>query len=191
MPCVAHLMLVMLRLPPFVAHLMLVMVLNMPEQCSFQDLLFHLLFTPKYDEKSASRRDITLRSTDLYAIWSFILWRTTLEGASWVGRISCVGGLFVAGAGAGLAEAGTDVVSVVVADEVVPFEAAFFRPMVGVSCVGTESLGRPQGREEPSMKGVPNLPDREVGLLANVERSLEMSWVSQSWSCTLCGTSLG
>ena len=29
----------------FVAHLMLVvMVLNMPEQCSFQDLLFHLLF---------------------------------------------------------------------------------------------------------------------------------------------------
>ena len=29
MPCVAHLMLVMLRLTPFVAHLMLVMVLNL------------------------------------------------------------------------------------------------------------------------------------------------------------------
>ena len=39
-------MLVMLRLTPFVAHLMLGMVLNMPEQCSFQDLLFHLLFRP-------------------------------------------------------------------------------------------------------------------------------------------------
>ena len=49
MPCVAHLMLVMLRFTPFVAHFMLVMVLNVPEQCSFQDLLFfHLLFIPKY-----------------------------------------------------------------------------------------------------------------------------------------------
>ena len=35
MSCVAHLMLVMLRLTPFVAHLMLVMVLNPLEQCSF------------------------------------------------------------------------------------------------------------------------------------------------------------
>ena len=62
MPCVAHLMLVMLRLlTPFVAHLMLVMVLNMPEQCSFQYLLFHLLFMPKSAEKSASRMDISLR----------------------------------------------------------------------------------------------------------------------------------
>ena len=60
MPCVAHLMLVMLRLTPFVAHLMLVMVLNMTEQCSFQDLLFHLLFMPKYAEKSASRMGISL-----------------------------------------------------------------------------------------------------------------------------------
>ena len=58
MPCVAHLMLVMLRLTPFVAHLMLVMVLNMPEQCPFQDMLFHLLFIPKYAENSASRMDI-------------------------------------------------------------------------------------------------------------------------------------
>ena len=60
MPCVAHLMLVMLRLTPFGAHLMLVMVLNMPEQCSFQALLFHLLFLPKSAEKSASRMDISL-----------------------------------------------------------------------------------------------------------------------------------
>ena len=58
MPCVAHLMLVMLRLTPFVVHLMLVMVLNVLEQCSFQDLLFHLLFLPKSAEKSASRMDI-------------------------------------------------------------------------------------------------------------------------------------
>ena len=60
MPCVAHLMLVMLRHTPFVAHFMLVMVLNLPEQCSFQDLLFHMLFMPKSAEKSASRMDISL-----------------------------------------------------------------------------------------------------------------------------------
>ena len=55
-------MLVMLRHTPFVAHLMLlVMVLNLPEQCSFQYVLFHLLFTPKSDEKSASRMDISLQ----------------------------------------------------------------------------------------------------------------------------------
>ena len=63
MPCVAHLMLVMLRLAPFAAHLMLVMVLNMPEQCSFQDLLFYM---PKYAEKSASRMDISLSPLDQY-----------------------------------------------------------------------------------------------------------------------------
>ena len=50
----------MLRLTLFVAHLMLVMALNPPEQCSFQDLLFHLLFMPKSAEKSASRMDISL-----------------------------------------------------------------------------------------------------------------------------------
>ena len=67
MPCVAHLMLVMLRLTPFVAHLMLVMVLNLPEQYSFQDLLFHLLFMPKSAEKSACRMDISLvRSHIIY-----------------------------------------------------------------------------------------------------------------------------
>ena len=58
MPCVAHLMLVMLRLTPFVAHLVFVMVLNLLEQCFFQDLLFYLLFLPKSAEKSASRMDI-------------------------------------------------------------------------------------------------------------------------------------
>ena len=57
-------MLVMLRLTPFVAHLMLVMVLNLPEQCSFQDMLFHLLFMPKSAEKSASRMDISLKPSD-------------------------------------------------------------------------------------------------------------------------------
>ena len=62
MPCVAHLMLMMLHLTLFVAHLMLVvMVLNLPAQCSFQDLLLHLLFImPKYAEKSSSRMDISL-----------------------------------------------------------------------------------------------------------------------------------
>ena len=40
---------------------MLVMVLNLPEQCSFQDLVFHLLFIiPKFAENSASRMDISL-----------------------------------------------------------------------------------------------------------------------------------
>ena len=63
MLCVAHLMLVMLRLTPFGAHLMLVMVLNLPEQCSFQDLLFHMLFMPKSAEKSASRMDLSLLQT--------------------------------------------------------------------------------------------------------------------------------
>ena len=60
MPYVAHLMLVILHLTPFVAHLMLGMVLNMPEQCSFQDImLFHMLLMPKYyAEKYASRTDI-------------------------------------------------------------------------------------------------------------------------------------
>ena len=38
---------------------MLVMVPNLPEQRSFQDLLFHLLFMPKSAEKSASRMDIS------------------------------------------------------------------------------------------------------------------------------------
>ena len=70
MSCVAHLMPVVVRLTPFVAHLMLVMVPNLPEQCSFQDLLFHLLFKLKSAEKSASRIDISLNGWE--AKWSFI-----------------------------------------------------------------------------------------------------------------------
>ena len=42
--------------------------------------------------------------------------------------------------------------------------------MAGVSCVGVEYLGRLRGREEPSMKGVPNFPDSEAGLICRVAR---------------------
>ena len=90
MPCEAHLMLVMLRFTPFVAHLMLVMVLNMPEQCSFQDLLFHLLFMPKYAEKSASRMDISLgvSSPSATSILSTFLQRK-VEMERWRFRLHC------------------------------------------------------------------------------------------------------
>ena len=98
-------------------------------------------------------------------------WRIISEGASWVSRTSCAGWLVVAGAEAGLAEAETDMVGVVMANEVFPFEVASFRAMTGVSCVGAESLGRLQGRKELSMKGVPNLPGREaVFFFVNAER---------------------
>ena len=119
------------------------------------------------------------------------VWRTTSEGASWVGRVSCAGGGFVVGAEAGVAEAGTDVVGVVVDDEAVLLEGASFRPIAEVSCVGPESLGRLRGREEPSMKGGPNLPGRKAGLLTSAERLLAISRVSRSWSSSLYGTSLG
>ena len=46
-------------------------------------------------------------------------------------------------------------------------ENVCLRPTAEVSCVGPESLGRLRGREEPSIKGVPNLPGREAGLVAN------------------------
>ena len=49
------------------------------------------------------------------------------------------------GTGAGLAETGTDVVGVVMADEVVPDKAACFRPMAGVNCVGCGELGAAAG----------------------------------------------
>ena len=90
-------------------------------------------------------------------------WRITSEGASWVSRTSCAGWSVVAGAG-------TDMVGVVMANEVVHFEVASFRAMTGVSCMGAESLGRLQGRKEPSVKGVPNLPCREAVFLVNAER---------------------
>ena len=125
--------------------------------------------------------------------------RTTSGGASWVGRISCSGGVVVVVAGAGVAEAGTGVaetgtggVGVVIVGVVIPLEAASVRPRAEVSYGVGESLGWLRGREEdPSIKGVPNLPGREAGLLANAERSSAISWVSQSWSSSWCGTSLG
>ena len=43
-----------------------------------------------------------------------------------------------------------------------------------------DSLGRPRGRDEPSIKGVPNLPGREAGLLAKAENSLAVSCMSLS-----------
>ena len=48
--------------------------------------------------------------------------RKTSEGASWVGRRSCAGGEFVIVAGVDVAEAGTDVVGVVMDDEVTLLE---------------------------------------------------------------------
>ena len=48
--------------------------------------------------------------------------------------------------------------------------------MVGVSCVGAESLGRLWGREDPSMKGLPNFPGHEAGSLANAESSSAICW---------------
>ena len=48
--------------------------------------------------------------------------------------------------------------------------------MAEVSCVGAESLGQLRGREEPSMKGMPNLPGREAGLLANAKNSSAIFW---------------
>ena len=58
---------------------MLVMVLNMPEQCSFQDLLFHLFFMPKYAEQSASRIDISLLADTLaFTNFRFQIWNPPL-----------------------------------------------------------------------------------------------------------------
>ena len=109
-----------------------------------------------------------------------------------MGRISCAGGVSVAVAGTGVAEAGTGGIDVVAVGAAVPFEAASFCPRDEVSCVVGKSLGRLRGREEePSKKGVPNLPGRETGLLANAERLSSISWVSRSWSLSGYGTSLG
>ena len=57
MPCVAHLMLVMLRPTPFVAHLVLVMVLNLLEQSG-------VIFVASEYPCSSERNDlITVSST--------------------------------------------------------------------------------------------------------------------------------
>ena len=88
-----------------------------------------------------------------------------------MGRISCAGGVFVAVAGTGVAAAGTGGVDVVVIGARVPFEGASLCPRTEESCVVGKSLRRLQRREEePSIEGVPNLPGREAGLLANAER---------------------
>ena len=128
------------------------------------------------------------RSTPVFFM---IARRISSEGASWVGSRSCTGEEFVVVAGAGVAGAGTDVVGVVVDDEVTLLEGVSCRPIAKVGCAGPERLGWLREREELSMKGVPNLPGREAGLLANAERSLAISCALRSWSSSLCGTSLG
>ena len=90
-------------------------------------------------------------------------------------------------AGAGAAEAGTGVVDFRVDGEVTLLARLVCRPLAEKA---PDSLGRPRGRDEPSIKGVPNLPGREAGLLAKAERSLAMSCMSWSWWSS-CGTSLG
>ena len=93
-------------------------------------------------------------------------------------RISCAGGVFMAGAGAGVAEGGRDRIGLLVVDEVVSLEAANFCPIAEVSCVGAQSLRQLRGLGEPSMKAVLHMPGREAGLLANAKRSPMTSWVS-------------
>ena len=90
-------------------------------------------------------------------------------------------------AGAGAAEAGTGVVGVGVDGKVTLLARLVCRPLAGKA---PDSLGRPRGRDEPSINGVPNLQGREAGLLATAERSLAMSCMSWSWWSS-CGTSLG
>ena len=102
-----------------------------------------------------------------------------------MGRISCAGGVLVA-------VAGTGEVGVVVVDVLVSFEAASFCPRAEARCVLGKTLGRLRGREgEPSIRGVPNFPGCDTGLLANAERSSAVYWVPQSWSSSWCETSLG
>ena len=52
-----------------------------------------------------------------------------------MGRISCVGGVFVAVAGTCVTKAKTGGLDVMVVGVVCPFEAASFRPSAKVSCV--------------------------------------------------------
>ena len=73
-------------------------------------------------------------------------------------------------AGTDVDEAGTGGVGAVVVDVVVLFEAASSRPRAEVSRVVEESLGWLWGSNEPSIKGMPNLPDREAGLTCWVAR---------------------
>ena len=107
-----------------------------------------------------------------------------------MGRRSCTGVEFVVVAGVCVAEAGTDVVGIVVDDEVTLLEGVSCLLTTEAGCVGPERLGWLWGRDEPSMKGLTNLSGREAGLLT-AERSLAISCVSGSWSSSLCRTSLG
>ena len=70
--------------------------------------------------------------------------RTTLGDVSWVGRISCVGGVFVAVARTCVPEAKTGELDVMVVGVVCHFEAASFRSSAKVSCVAGKGLGRLQ-----------------------------------------------
>ena len=81
-------------------------------------------------------------------------------------------------AGAGAAEAGTGVVGFGVDGEVAPLVRLVCRPLAEKA---PDSLGQLRGRGKPSIKGVPNLPGREAGLLANEENSLAVSCMSWSW----------
>ena len=89
-------------------------------------------------------------------------------------------------AGAGAAEAGTGVVGFGVDGEVAPLARLVCCPLAEKA---PDSLGRLRGRGEPSIKGVPNLPDLEAGLLAKAEKSLAVSCMSWSWWSS-CRTSL-
>ena len=108
--------------------------------------------------------------------------RITSEGASSVGRGFFPGVEFVVVAGAGVVEVGTVAGG---ADDGGVLVEVCLRPTAEEGCVGRESLVRLRGREEPSIKEVPNLPGREAGLLANAERSSATSCMSGSWSSVL------
>ena len=106
-----------------------------------------------------------------------------------MGKGSFPGVEFVVVAGAGVVEVET--VAGGANDGGILLEQVCRRPTAEVGCVGPENLGRLRGREEPSIKGVPNLPGREAGLLANAETSSVTSCTSWSRSSSLYGSSLG
>ena len=68
----------------------------------------------------------------------------------------------------GAAEAGTGVVGFGVDGEGTLLARLVSRPLAEKA---PDSRGRPRGQDEPSTKGVPNLPGCEAGLLAKAERS--------------------
>ena len=104
--------------------------------------------------------------------------RITSKCASWLGRGFYPGVELVVVAGVGAAEAGTGVVGFGVDGEVAPLARLVCRPLAEKT---PDSLGRLRGRGEPSIKGVPNFPGREAGLLAKAEKSLAVPCMSWSW----------